>query len=87
MERVRKIMFAIPQGGRRAFLATAEAARTCIRVHPLNGRDIASVAPECALEVTGRALQIAADSDREFLIVTQENESAPTFRLLRVSGL
>lgn len=87
MERVRKIMFAIPQGGRRAFLATAEAARTCIRVHPLNAQEIQNVAPGCALEMTGRVLQITADSDREFLIVTQQDETAPTFRLLRVSGL
>lgn len=87
MERVRKIMFAIPQGGRRAFLATAEGEQTCIRGLPLNGPEIANVAPECALEVTGRAFQIAAESDREFLIVTQEKESAPMFRLFRVSGL
>jgi hypothetical protein len=53
----------------------------------LNGLEIASVAPECALEVTGRVLQIAADSDREFLIVTQQDGAPPTLRLLRVSGL
>jgi hypothetical protein len=86
-ERVRKIMFAIPQGGRHAFLATTEVGRTCIRAQPLNGPEISSVAPECALEVTGRILQIAADSDREFLIMTQQDGTPPTFRLLRVSGL
>ena len=87
MERVRRIMFAIPQGGRRAFLATVELERTCIRVHPLSGPEIASVAHECNLEMAGRVLQIAADSDREFLIVTEEHGRPPTLRLLRVSGL
>jgi hypothetical protein len=87
MERVRKIMFAIPQGGKHAFLATTEAGRTCIRAQPLNGLEIASVAPECGLEVTGRVLQIAAESDREFLIVTRQDGTSPTLRLLRVSGL
>jgi hypothetical protein len=47
---------------------------------------ITSIADDCTLEVEGRAVQIVAGSDHEFLIITKEAGPKPTFRLLRISG-
>jgi hypothetical protein len=80
-------MLSLPEGSTRAFVAVTSPERTCIGVYPLNGSTIANPTADCALEVAGRVFGMAATSDRQLLIVATEDRSAPTFRLLKVSGL
>ena len=80
-------MLTLPQGGARAFVATAARERTCIRVTPLNASTIADATGDCPLEVAGQVLGMAAASDSQLLVVSREDRPAPTFRLLRISGL
>lgn len=80
-------MLSLPQGGTRAFVAIAARERTCIRVTPLNASTIADTTGDCPLEVAGQVLGMAAASDSQLLVVSREDRPAPTFRLLRISGL
>jgi hypothetical protein len=80
-------MLTLPQGGARAFVAIAARERTCIRVTPLNASTIADTTGDCPLEVAGQVLGMAAASDSQLLVVSREDRPAPTFRLLRISGL
>lgn len=79
-------LIAIAEGGTRAFVATTDLKRSCLRVVPLGG-GVVDAPSACTFEVDGSVKGLGAVSNHEVMLLVTEGDNNPTYRLLRVRGL
>ena len=82
-----RTLIAIAEDGTRAFVATTDLKRSCLRVVPLRSSDVVDAPSACAFEVDGWVRGLGAVSDHEVLLLVTEGDNEPTYRLLRVRDL
>jgi hypothetical protein len=84
---VDRTLIAIAEDGTRAFVATTDLKRSCLRVVPLGSSGVVDAPSACAFEVDGWVRGLGAVSDHEILLLVTQGDNEPTYRLLRVRDL